>query len=74
MQVQNEKARRFLLNMRHKPATPLSQAFPGVDRQSLAMLQRMLVFDPDGRPSAAQLLSDPYFKGKEPHTKRAYLR
>ena len=34
--VRNEKARRFLQNMRIKPAVPLSEKFPGVEPKALA--------------------------------------
>jgi serine/threonine protein kinase len=61
--VRNEKARRFLQNMRIKPAVPLSEKFPGVDPKALNLLSKLLAFDPDDRPTAAQALADPYFDG-----------
>lgn len=61
--VRNEKARHFLQNMRIKPATPLSEKFPGVDPKALNLLAKLLAFDPDDRPTAAQALADPYFDG-----------
>ncbi len=61
--VRNEKARRFLQNMRIKPAVPLSEKFPGVEPKALSLLGRLLSFDPDDRPTAAEALSDPYFEG-----------
>ena len=61
--VRNEKARRFLQQMRIKPATPLSEKFPGVDSKALNLLEKLLAFDPDDRPTAAQALADPYFEG-----------
>lgn len=56
MQVRNEKARRFLLNMRKKPGVSFEQHFPRADRGALALLRKMLAFDPAGAPLALQLL------------------
>jgi len=61
--VRNEKARRFLQNMRIKPAVPLSEKFPGVEPKALNLLGRLLSFDPDDRPTASEALADPYFDG-----------
>lgn len=61
--VRNEKARRFLGNMRIKPRVPFSRRFPKAHPNALALLERMLAFDPDDRPTAEQALADPYFAG-----------
>jgi len=61
--VRNEKARKFLQNMRIKPAVPLSEKFPKVAPKALNLLSKLLAFDPDDRPTAAQALADPYFEG-----------
>uniref|UniRef100_A0A6U0CUJ7 mitogen-activated protein kinase n=2 Tax=Ostreococcus mediterraneus TaxID=1486918 RepID=A0A6U0CUJ7_9CHLO len=61
--VRNEKARRFLQNMRIKPALPLVEKFPNVAPKALNLLSKLLAFDPDDRPTAAQALADPYFDG-----------
>lgn len=42
-QVRNEKARRFLMNMRRKPGVQLEQYFPRADRGAVALLKKMLV-------------------------------
>ncbi len=63
MQVRNEKARRFLMNMRRKPGVNLEQYFPRADRGALRLLKRMLAFDPAERPSSEEALADPYFAG-----------
>ncbi len=62
-QVRNEKARRFLSNMKQKPGTPFDQYFPNVDPLALALMRRLLAFDPSDRPSAEEALADPYFQG-----------
>ncbi|BDA42491.1 Mitogen-activated protein kinase 15 [Coccomyxa sp. Obi] len=61
--VRNEKARRFLMNMRRKPGVNLEQYFPRADRGALRLLKRMLAFDPAERPSSEEALADPYFAG-----------
>ena len=70
--VRNEKARRFLGNMRVKPHIPFQTRFPNADPRGLALLERMLAFDPEDRPTAEEALADPYFAGladptREPH-------
>ncbi|KAG2426711.1 hypothetical protein HYH02_014751 [Chlamydomonas schloesseri] len=61
--VRNEKARRFLLNMRPKPGIPFETHFPRADRSALRLLRRLLAFDPAERPTAEEALADPYFTG-----------
>ncbi|KAL0844785.1 hypothetical protein Bca101_018031 [Brassica carinata] len=61
--VRNEKARRYLTSMRKKPPIPFTQKFPNADPLSLKLLERLLAFDPKDRPTAAEALADPYFKG-----------
>jgi hypothetical protein len=61
--VRNEKARRFLLNMRKKAGVPFEQHFPKADAGALRLLRRLLAFDPAERPTAEEALADPYFTG-----------
>uniref|UniRef100_I1PY77 mitogen-activated protein kinase n=1 Tax=Oryza glaberrima TaxID=4538 RepID=I1PY77_ORYGL len=61
--IRNEKARRYLSNMRKKPRVPFTKKFPGVDPMALHLLERLLAFDPKDRPSAEEALTDPYFNG-----------
>lgn len=61
VQVRNEKARRFLASMRKKPGVDLAAYFPRADAGALALLRRLLAFDPADRPSAEEALADPYF-------------
>ncbi|XP_010487271.1 PREDICTED: mitogen-activated protein kinase 19 isoform X2 [Camelina sativa] len=60
--VRNEKARKYLNEMRKKILVPFSQKFPNADPLALRLLQRLLAFDPKDRPTAAEALADPYFK------------
>eukprot|EP00239_Pterosperma_sp_CCMP1384_P004229 CAMPEP_0197856538 /NCGR_PEP_ID=MMETSP1438-20131217/28748_1 /TAXON_ID=1461541 /ORGANISM="Pterosperma sp., Strain CCMP1384" /LENGTH=583 /DNA_ID=CAMNT_0043472023 /DNA_START=235 /DNA_END=1986 /DNA_ORIENTATION=+ len=61
--VRNEKARRFLKNMKFKPPVPLEQRFVGVDPACVKLVQRLLAFDPVDRPTAEEALEDPAFQG-----------
>ncbi|KAL6774162.1 hypothetical protein ACKKBG_A23985 [Auxenochlorella protothecoides x Auxenochlorella symbiontica] len=61
--VRNEKARRFLLNMRKKPGTSFEAYFPKADKGALKLLRRLLAFDPAERPTSEEALADPYFHG-----------
>ncbi|XP_022137458.1 mitogen-activated protein kinase 9-like [Momordica charantia] len=63
--IRNEKARRYLGNMRKKPPVPFSRKFPNVDPLALTLLERLLAFDPKRRLTAEEALSDPYFNGME---------
>lgn len=56
MQVRNEKARKYLLDMRKKCPVTFSEKFPNADPLALKLLRRLLAFDPKDRPSAEQVL------------------
>ncbi|KAK4852145.1 hypothetical protein QYF36_021428 [Acer negundo] len=60
--VRNEKARKYLMEMRKKPPVPLAQKFPNVEPLALRLMQRLIAFDPKDRPTAQEALADPYFK------------
>lgn len=62
-QVRNEKARRFLTNMKKKPGYSFEEYFPKADAAALNIMKRLLAFDPSDRPTAEAALSDPYFNG-----------
>ncbi|KAJ0962799.1 hypothetical protein J5N97_027921 [Dioscorea zingiberensis] len=71
--IRNEKAKRYLTNMRKKTPVPLSHKFPHTDPLALRLLERLLAFDHKDRPTAEEALADPYFHGlanveREPST------
>ena len=49
--------------MRVKPRVPFQRRFPKAAPPALALLEKMLAFDPDDRPTAEEALADPYFAG-----------
>ena len=55
IQVRNDKARKYLMDMRKKQPVPFSQKFVNVDPLALRLLQRMLSFDPKDRPSSEEV-------------------
>ncbi|ESQ39987.1 hypothetical protein EUTSA_v10000832mg [Eutrema salsugineum] len=61
--IRNEKARKYLSNMRRKDPVPFTHKFPNIDPVALKLLQRLIAFDPKDRPSAEEALADPYFQG-----------
>ncbi|CBI26902.3 unnamed protein product, partial [Vitis vinifera] len=62
--IRNEKAKRYLNNMRKKSPIPFSQKFPNADPLAVRLLERLLAFDPKNRPSAEEIrFTDPYFHG-----------
>uniref|UniRef100_A0A6N2KS04 mitogen-activated protein kinase n=1 Tax=Salix viminalis TaxID=40686 RepID=A0A6N2KS04_SALVM len=61
--IRNEKARRYLSNMRKKQPVPFAQKFPNVDPLALHLLEGLLAFDPKNRLTADEALGNPYFNG-----------
>lgn len=59
--VKNERARNFLRSMKHKPKAELAMHIPQAATESLRMLERLIAFNPDKRPSAEVLLEDAFF-------------
>ena len=54
-QVRNDKARKYLLEMRKKQPVPFTQKFPNADPLALKLLQRLLAFDPKDRLTAEEV-------------------
>ncbi|KAK6132576.1 hypothetical protein DH2020_033678 [Rehmannia glutinosa] len=55
--VRNEKARKYLMDMRKKRSVPFAEKFPNADPSALKLLQKLLAFDPKDRPSAEEAIS-----------------
>lgn len=55
LQVRNDKARKYLTDMRKKQLVPFSQKFASADPLALRLLQRLLAFDPKDRPTAEEV-------------------
>ncbi|XP_074358507.1 mitogen-activated protein kinase 18-like isoform X1 [Apium graveolens] len=61
--VRNEKARKYLIDMRKKQPVAFAEKFANSDPLAIRLLQKLLAFDPKDRPTAEQALADPYFNG-----------
>ncbi|KAK8655642.1 hypothetical protein V6N13_108215 [Hibiscus sabdariffa] len=61
--IKNEKARNYLNSLRKKKPIPFSEKFPNKDPLALKLLERLIAFDPNDRPTAEEALADPYFHG-----------
>lgn len=61
IQVRNDRARKYLTEMRKKPPVPFQQKFPNADPLALRLLQRLLAFDPKDRPTAEEVWFSVYF-------------
>lgn len=55
LQVRNEKARKYLTDMRKKQPVSFTRKFPNADPLALRLLQRLLAFDPKDRPTAEEV-------------------
>lgn len=55
--MRNEKARKYLLDMRKKRTVPFTEKFSRIDPLALKLLQMLLAFDPKDRPSAEEVLA-----------------
>ena len=53
-QVRNEKARRFLSQMKPKPAVSFAVRFPRAHPSAVRLLERLLAFDPNKRCGVAR--------------------
>jgi len=62
-QVRDEKAKRYLTSMKKKAPISFAKKFPNGDPLALKLLERLLAFDPNKRPTAEEALADPYFNG-----------
>ena len=62
--MRNEKAKRFLQQMKPKAGVDFELHFPRADKGAIRLLRHMLAFDPAERPTAEEALADKYFTGR----------
>lgn len=58
----SEHARRYLSNLPHRPKIPFTQLYPNANALAINMIEKMLRFNPNDRPTVEQCLADPYFE------------
>jgi len=60
-QVRNNRAKEYLLSLPYRERTPFEELFPNADPRGCKLLEDLLRFDPDARPSAKDCLRHEYF-------------
>ncbi|EME27085.1 Mitogen-activated protein kinase 17 [Galdieria sulphuraria] len=60
--VRNPKTKQYLQSLPRRAQRPFGEIFVGADPRALALLERLLQFDPTKRPSAKEALQDIYFR------------
>ncbi len=51
----------YVRKLRSRPRADLSEKYPATDPSGISLLQRMIEFNPNKRPTAEEALADPYF-------------
>ncbi|TMW58129.1 hypothetical protein Poli38472_011717 [Pythium oligandrum] len=60
--VQKEAAQKWLHRQRRRPAIPLTELYPNANLLALDLLEKLLVYDPKKRLTAAEALHHPYLR------------
>lgn len=60
--VRNPKTKQYLQSLPRRAKKPFTEIFVGADPKALALLERLLQFDPTKRPCAKEALQDIYFR------------
>ena len=60
--ISNESAKRYIRSLPRRQKVPWSSLYPKANPIALDLINKMLVFNPSKRWSAAQCLAHPYFK------------
>eukprot|EP01008_Symbiontida_sp_HLA12_P001250 NODE_2333_length_488_cov_64.361644_g2316_i0.p1 GENE.NODE_2333_length_488_cov_64.361644_g2316_i0~~NODE_2333_length_488_cov_64.361644_g2316_i0.p1 ORF type:complete len:126 (+),score=30.98 NODE_2333_length_488_cov_64.361644_g2316_i0:44-379(+) len=58
--IQSEEALTYLRNMAKKRGRPFKEVVPSAGTKAISLLERMLIFNPDKRISAADSLRHPF--------------
>ena len=66
--IEDEKMRKAITEMPAAPAVPWADKFPDAKPEYLALVSRLLTFQPGDRFSATEGLKDPMLKGLPPIT------
>lgn len=59
--VSNEKALQYIKSLEQKPKIPFSDIYPEAPEDAIDLLDMMLRFDPNKRPTVEECLQHPYF-------------
>jgi hypothetical protein len=75
--ITTRAAREAVLKMKRRRRVPFSHLFPHANSLALSLLERMLVFAPDGRCTVEEALAHPYLSGyrdpaSEPRALKAF--
>jgi len=59
--LESQESIDYIRKLPARPRANLAEKYPATDNAGLELLQRMLEFNPNKRPSAQEALEDPYF-------------
>ena len=59
--LESHESVNYVRQMDARPREDLSKKYPATESQGIALLQRLLEFNPNKRPTAQEALEDPYF-------------
>ena len=59
--LESQESVDYVKKLPARPRTDLGDKYPATEKSGIALLQRMLEFNPNKRPTAQEALEDPYF-------------
>lgn len=59
--LESEESQAYVRSFQPRSRVDLSVLYPGTEQRGIALLYRMLEFNPNNRISAEEALKDPYF-------------
>jgi len=60
--IENPQAVEYIQNLPKKAAVPFKTLYPNANAHAIDLLEKMLVFNPNGRITAAEALQHPYLE------------